>query len=239
MRIRQVVVLFVVAVATLAVSGVASACRVCDPFLRCINQTPGALTCLEGPGSCAMFLQCVGGGYKVPDGGAEFLTTWSLFEAPAGGARPSPAAALRSEAGDITLGEEARANAVSGEEPALGTLADATLAFGEAFALSIVDESGDGFAIQRAEEGGRVRLEVREVTADMPGRLLASESLGPRDRLSVPVRVQGRDRVLVLQAANVKGGGGPFEVARLRRALASAGRTLPPRREPLLRVHAR
>jgi len=242
MRIRKVVVVFVVAAAsTLVVSGVASACKVCDPFLRCITQSPGALTCLEGPGSCAMFLQCVGGGgYKVPDGGAEFLTTWSLFDAPAGGARPAPVTSLRSDVGDISLGEEARVNAgTPAQLPALGALADATLAFGEAFALSIVDESGDGFAIQRSEEGGRVRLEVREVTGDVPGRVLASESLAPRDQLSVPVRAQGRDRVLVLQAANVRGGGGPFEVARLRRALAAAGRTLPPRREPLLRAHAR
>ena len=233
MRIRQVVVMFVVAAAsTLAGSGVASACKVCDPFLRCITQTPGALTCLEGPGSCAMFLQCVGGGSKVPDGGAEFLTTWSLFDAPVAAA-PAPPASLRREAGDMTLGEEVRAGL------GVGGLADATLAFGEEFALSLVDDAGDGFAIQRSEEGGRVRLEVREVTGDMPGRVLASESLGPRDRLNVPVRVQGRDRVLVLQAANVNGGGGTMEIARLRRALAAAARALPPRQQPLLHAHAR
>ena len=234
MRIRQVVVVFVVAVACmLAGSSVASACKACDPFLRCITQTPGAMTCVEGPATCAMFLQCVGGGYKVPDGGAESLTTWSLFDAPVGAA--PPASSLRSEAGDITLGEEARASAGG----TVGPLADAALAFGDAFALSFVDEAGDGFAIQRSEEGARVRLEVREVTGDVPGRQLASESLGPRDQMSVKVRVQGRDRVLLLRAADVNGGGGPFEIARLRRALAAAGRTLPPRREPMLRAHAR
>jgi len=238
MRIGQVVVVFVVTVAfTLALSGVAAACKVCDPFLHCITTSPGAISCVEGPAACAMFLQCMGGGRKLPDGGAEYLTTWSLFDAPVGTAPSGPEAALRNEAGDITLGEEARASTAPGTS--LGVLADAALAFGDAFALSFVDVAGDGFAIQRSEEGDRVRLEVREVSGDVPGRLLASESLGPRDQLSVPVRVEGRDRVLELQAADVKGGGGPFEVARLRRALAAAARTLPPRREPLLHAHAR
>jgi len=238
MRIGQVVVVFVVTVAsTLALSGVAAACKVCDPFLHCITQSPGAMSCIEGPATCAMFLQCVGGGRKLPDGVQEYLTTWSLFDAPVGTARSGQDVSLRNEVGDISLGEEARAATAPGAP--LGVLADAALAFGDAFALSLVDDTGDGFALQRSEEGGRVRLEVREVTGDVPGRLLASEALGPRDQLSVPVRVEGRDRVLVLQASDVKGGGGPFEVARLRRALAAAARTLPPRREPLLHAHAR
>ena len=190
-----------------------------------------------------MFLQCFGGGKRLPDGSApEFLTTWTLFDAPVGATQDPPAAgaraaSLRAEAGDIALGEEARAF-TSGEGP-VGTLADAALAFGDEFALSFVDDAGDGFAIQRSAEGGRVRLEVREVTGELPGRVLASEVLGPRDQLRVPVRVEARDRVLLLQAANVHGGNVPFEVARLRRGLAAAARTLPVRSQPLLRAHAR
>ena len=232
MRIRQVVVMLVVAASTLAFSGVASACRICDPFLHCVTTALGASICVEGPSACGLFGNCAGSRGRVPDGGDEYLTTWSLFDATG-----QPAASLRTGAGDISLGEEALTAAGPGV-PA-GALADAALAFGEEFALSFVDDAGDGFAIQRSEEGGRVRLEVRDVTGDAPGRVLASESLGPRDQLSVPVRVQGRERVLLLQAANVRGGGGPFEIARLRRALAAAGRTLPPRQEPLLRGHAR
>src|SRR6516164_7957496 len=105
MRIRQVVVFVVAAASTLVGSGVASACKMCDPFLHCITQPFGALSCVEGPASCAIFLQCVGGGRKVPDGGPEYLTTWSLFDATASGARTGTSASLRSEAGDITLGD--------------------------------------------------------------------------------------------------------------------------------------
>ena len=235
MHSRRFVVVFVVAVASMCgFTGRAAACRVCNQFLHCITMNPGAVSCLEGPGTCTMFLQCFGGGKHIPDGSAEYLTTWTLFDAPAGGASRS---SLRAEVGDIALGDEARAF-TAGDTP-VGTLADATLAFGDAFALSFVDDAGDGFAIERSQEGGRVRLEVREVTGDMPGRVLASEALGPRDQLRVPVRVEGRDRVLLLQAANVHGGNGPFEVARLRRGLAAAARTLPARHEPLLRAHAR
>jgi hypothetical protein len=62
--------------------------------------------------------------------------------------------------------------------------------------------------------------------------------LGGHDQLRVPVRVEGRDRVLVLQAASVDGWRTSTELARLRRALQAAGRTLPRRTEPLLRARA-
>jgi hypothetical protein len=233
MRIRQLVVVFVVLVATtFGVSGTATACKMCDPFLHCITTNPGALTCVEGPGSCGLFFQCMGGGRKFPEnGGGESLTAWSLFDAPAGASSPAPRASLRSEAGEIAIGDDARTPA--GPDAPAGGLADAALAFGDAYALSFVDDAGDGFAIQRSEEGNRVRLEIREVTNDMPGRVLASDLLGPRDQMRVPVRVGGRDRVLLLQAVNAHGGG-PFEVSRLRGSLARAGR-----HEPLLHAHAR
>jgi hypothetical protein len=117
MRIPQVVVVFVVTVAsTFHVPGVASACKACDPFLHCVSQNAGARACFEGPGTCALFMQCIGGGQRVPDGGEEALTTWSLFDAPVGSAPPVSDPPRRSEAGDIALGEEARASARSRSE---------------------------------------------------------------------------------------------------------------------------
>src|SRR5438477_6504587 len=97
----------------LAATGRASAqCRVCDQFFHCISSHPGALLCVEGPYTCAMFMGCFaddsGRGY-VPDGpGDEFLTTWTLFDsesAPATGH-----AALRAAPGALAPGEEARAS---------------------------------------------------------------------------------------------------------------------------------
>jgi hypothetical protein len=222
---------------TLAAAGSASAqCRMCDPFLHCINiNMGGAMVCLEGPGSCALLVPCAAGRGRLPDmvGDAD-LTTWTLFDA---GAAPLPARTmLRALAGSLSLGDDARLS-LSGPF-VRGAIADATLAHGRDYAIVLADAAGDGFALKRAAEGSQVRLEVREVRGDAPGALLASETLGEHDQLRVPVRVEGRDRVLVLQAASVDGGRTSTELARLRRALQAAGRTLPRRTEPLLRARA-
>lgn len=216
---------------------VSAGCLICDPFLHCISSYPGARVCLEGPASCAMLMPCLAGpGGRVFDAaGGEDLTTWTLLDAePAPG---SVRASLRPQAGELAVGEDARASL---REPTLGgALADVALVHGREFDIVIADAAGDGFALRRAEQGERAWVEVREVRGEVVGALLASESLGERDRLTVPVRVEGRDRVLILQTASVRGGGAALELARLRRALLAAGRTLPQRQEPMLRARVR
>ncbi len=224
-------------VLTLATAGSVSAqCRMCDAFLRCIDVSfGGALVCLEGPGSCAMLLPCLPGRGRMPEMVSDAdLTTWTLFDA---GAAPSPGrASLRTLAGNLALGDDAR---LSLSAPVVGgAIADAALVHGREYAIVLSDAAGDGFALKRAVEGWRVRIEVREVRGDVPGALLASETLGEHEQLRVPVRVEGRDRVMVLQAASLSGAGAGMELARLRRALLAAGRGLPPRPEPLLRARA-
>ena len=229
---RVVVVLFLALASTLGSAGRAGACYLCDAFLHCGTSAAGGRYCIEKPGVCALLVQCLFSGSRVPEITAdEDLTAWSLFDA-TGPSTPS----VRNEAGPIAIGNEARG--LAGAPGRAGALADAGLVYGDGYAISFVDAMGDGFALKRSVEGGRVRVEVREVMHDMPGRVLAAESLGPRDQLSIPVRVEGRDRVLLLHAAKAHGAnGGPY-VARLRRALHDAGLELPPRAEPLLQAHA-
>jgi hypothetical protein len=219
----------------LAAAGSASAqCRMCDPFLHCMNvNMGGAVVCLEGPLSCALLGPCAAGRGRIPDmvGDAD-LTTWTLFDA--GPAPQPPRTLLRAMAGILALGDDARLS-LSGPF-VRGAIADATLAHGRDYAIVLADAAGDGFALKRAVEGSQVRIEVREVRGDMTGALLASEALGEHDQLRVPVRVEGRDRVLVLQAASVDSWRSSLELARLRRALLAAGRNLPRRPEPLLRA---
>lgn len=219
---------------SLSVASPATAgCRSCDPFFRCVPTAPGALLCMEGPGACAMSIPCYGGGNRLPDGPGEDITTWTLFDAGPldGTARP----ALRAGAGAVALGEDVRVSGAAGT----GALADATLAYGRDYSVALVDASGEGFALRRSVEGTGVRIEVRGVLNEIPGAVLADELLGERDQLRVPVRVEGRDRILVLQATTLRGGLVPLEIARLRRGLAAAGRANPGRREPLLRAIAR
>lgn len=211
----------------------AAGCRSCDQYFRCVPTNGGAVLCVEGPATCIMSLQCFGGHGRLPDSPAEDLTTWSLFDAAAVGGRLAPS--LRAGTGALSLGEDARLPGLRGA----GALADAALAYGREYDVTLADATGDGFALKRTIEGDRVRLEVRAVRGEIPMEVLASEALGERDELSVPVRVDGRDRVLVLHAGAPRGALLPFEIARLRRGLAAASRVLPRRSEPLLRVIGR
>jgi len=239
MRIRQVMVVGVVWPAlALAVPSLASACYVCNQFLQCVDLTPGAKLCISNAYSCSMLLPCAGGGgYRVPDAPDDGITAWSLFDA-----EGETAPVFAPESGPLSFGELARnlAGATAGHpaEPGLGALADVALAFGTDFAVTLANDAGDGFALRRIETGARVRLEVREVVNEEPGRVLADQILGPRDALAVPVVVAGRARVLVLQAERVPRAGGEPEISRLRRALADAGRPLPVPAQPLLKARA-
>lgn len=207
-------------------------CRSCDMYMRCVQTPAGAVLCVEGPQTCLMSLSCfgVGGGGRIPDGPAEELTTWSVFDVVPG--TRALRATLRPNAGALSLGDEARQPWL----PGTGVLADAALAYGREYDVTLADASGEGFALKRTLEAGRVRLEVRAVRGELPAEVLASELLGERDELTVPVRIEGRDRMLVMHTGSLAPGLAASEIARLRRGLATAARVLPRRQQPLLRV---
>lgn len=206
-------------------------CMQCDPSLRCTRGSGGARFCFEAPGSCTLFMPCLGGGPREQDPIAEGeLTALTLFESDPGGRRTRPGRHLAS--GALRLGDEARAGV------AAGAIADLGIAYGREFEGAFVDDAGDGFAIERLPEGGRVRLRVRGVTGGVTGGVIADESLDDRERLVVPVRLEGRVRTLVLQAARLPGTGAA-EVRRMRRVLADADRALGPRDRPVLRPRGR
>jgi len=223
------IVLAAFLVSTIA-GGAAAQCRYCDPFFHCVqSRYGGALVCLENPLSCAMLMPCLGPGSRMDDA-TEFLTTWTLYD----GTVPQAAHFVRPAPRGLLLGDEARGPASA--PPLAGPIADATVAHGSDYAIVLEDAFGDGFALRRAAAGAGVRIEVRDVRAHAVGALLASEVLGEREQLVVPVRVAGSDRLLALQAATVQAVAAPAELARLRQTLAGLARTLPPRAEPLLKA---
>ena len=200
-------------------------CHVCDMFLHCVDQMPGARVCLESTGVCSMVLPCVVSPGRTSDGSDEGLLTVSLFDA-VGASAP----AVETDAGPLALGDEAR-----GSSPhTRGRLAAAMLAHGRDYALWFADAADGGFAVRRNEAGGAVNVEVLEMSGGSPGRVLASGLLLPQDRLRAVVQVDGRERVLVVQAAVVGQGQLLTRQARLRQALREAAREIPPTEKPLL-----
>lgn len=229
MRVRKAVctaILPAMLLVSLAASRAGAGCMTCDASLNCVGVAEGAKFCMQGPLTCTLAIPCYSGPRRMPDGG-EDLTTWSLFEVTGAG---DGATTVEPEAGELSVAEAQRS--VHGGGP----LVDATLAFGRDLAVILSDVAGDGFAVRRTVQAGGVRLEVLEVTADQPGRVLADAVLGERDRLQVGVRVDGRERLLVLQAAESTGANVHATVARLRASLREAAHTLPSRTEPLLRA---
>jgi hypothetical protein len=200
-------------------------CQVCDMFLHCMDQMPGARVCLESPGVCSMLIPCVVSPGRVPDGPEAGLLTLSLFDAVG-----TPAIGLETDAGPLAVGNEAR-----GSSPhTRGRLAAAMLAHGLDYALWFADAAGGGFAVRRSEAGAAVQVEVLEMSSGTPGRVLASGLLLPQDRLRAVVQVDGRERVLIVQAVAVGRGQLTAHQARLRQALNKAARELPPSEWPLL-----
>lgn len=230
MRVRRFVCAVIAGpLAIAATAGVAAACKVCDPWFHCVEQTPGAKICVESRLACSMALPCFVGGERVPDSPEAGLATFTLF----GSEQPSPTA-LEPDAGPLALGEDARGPRAAGR----GALVETMLAHGREYAVMFVDAGGGGFAIRRTEAGGVTRVEVLEVTGGHAGRSLADAMLGPRDRLVTSVTVEGRDHLLVVQATKLAGPAHATELARLRQSLSSAGRPLPPRAQPLLELRA-
>lgn len=202
-------------------------CFTCDSGLNCAGADQGARFCLQGPMTCTLAIPCFSGPRRAPDSG-DGLTAWSLFELEG----PAPSPGVDPDAGMLSVGEMMRSLRARDRGP----LVDATLAFGSDLAVVLSDAAGDGFAIRRTDQPGAVRLEVYEVRGGQPGRTVADAMLRPRDRLRVPIRADGRDRLLVLQADKVPPGLAVATVARLRNSLREAARTLPERTEPLFKV---
>jgi len=194
-----------------------AACRVCDPFLHCLEQSPGAKVCVEGPGTCSMLWPCFVGGSRLPDGEGS-LTAWTLFEADA------PVAASVEPAGPLALGEEARPAG-----PVAGAVTDARLAWGEAFAIAVVDTWGEGFGVRREPVGGGARVQVCAWRAGAAGPVVAEAVLRGSERLVAPVRVDGRAALLVVQVEASGAVRDGAALARWRRVLGETAERRPAR----------
>jgi hypothetical protein len=216
------------------VSKADAACMQCDPSLQCVDAPLGARFCVMSAMSCSLLWPCTGMPSRESDGpigGSNDVTTFTLFDATPG-MRVQPA--RRSGSLPLALGDEMRIAAGLGAAP----IAEAAVAYGRDFGGMFIDDSGEGFALRRIVEGTAVRLEVREVRGEQTGALLASELLGEGDQLIVPVRMEDRDRVLVLQTRSGPRLSARLDLARIKRTLLTATRANTQRTGPLFKVRS-
>lgn len=190
------------ALAALAGAGQARAqCRACSTDLFCMDSHGGAYVCLGNGDACVMGGRCRpgGGGPYLGDDAATIQLT-VLEDAP--GLGGIGVARLVRGAGPLAVGRHAQRLA---REAAGGAAAEPAIVFsavgsGEGATAVFRSRAGDGFALRRDADGRGATVAIRAVRAGRPGPLLARERLGEDDALVVRVRLDGRPRVVVVQA---------------------------------------
>ncbi len=231
---RVALVLLVVVSLLAPPRAVRAQCFACGPGLRCLSTNqPVARACLElPPGVCLLTGACSGGGGgRFIDSMGESVVGLTLIE-PSGSVTPPPRALPR--VGRALVGREA-ARAL--RERMAPTAPDGDVVFGTlvhgAVGATLVFKSpqGDGFSVRRDREGPLgARLTVRQLEHGRPERVLASDRMGDEDLLIVPVRFDGRVRVVALQALRLSPADRDRQLEPLRAALAelpSPGAELP------------
>lgn len=177
------------------------ACQVCTSEMWCTDAQRGGGLCLGTGDWCAMAGKCTGGaGGRLNEYAMVQLT---LLEDVPGAA--APLARVQRGVGALSVGRHAQ-GALRGS--GVSRVPDAPVLFSgvgvfEGGPAAIRSARGDGFVLSRSREGRGTRIRVRELQGDRPGRTLAEERLDDRDALVVRVTLDGRPRVLVLQAATL------------------------------------
>lgn len=210
------------ALAMAAVCGAGPAraqCRACSTDLFCMSSSGGAYVCLGNGDACVMGGRCrPGGGGPYLGDDAAMIQLTVLEDAP--GLGGIGVARLVRGAGPLAVGRHAQRLA---REAAGGAAAEPAIVFsavgaGEGATAVFRSRSGDGFALRRDADGRGATVAIRAVRAGRPGPVLARERLGEDDALLVRVRLDGRPRVVVVQAPTLPG---PEAGAREREARAA------------------
>jgi hypothetical protein len=201
----------------------AQACLQCTVDMWCMESPKGGALCLGAGDWCAMAGKCSGGRGGSMDGYA--MVQLSLLEESAAFAVPLETARVQRGIGPLAVGR----HALRAARGARGLRAsDADVLFSGVGVLDgtsavIRSAQGDGFVLRRERDGRGARVTVRELQGDRPGRALAEERLGEQDALVVRVTLDGRPRVLVVQAATLPLAEGREREGRCQRAIEELG----------------
>jgi hypothetical protein len=172
----------------------ALACWQCDGP-ACVVAEGGARACFYGVHGCTTFGSCAPEAGPSLDGGMALQLTWLETGGPAAGPR-----VLRGAGRRVFGAAAVRVHrAAAGDGAPAATVVAAIAGFGEAFAVSLGGDRGDGVAIEWAAEGRGGRVVVRALRGGAPGETLADERLADSDALLVPALHAGRAYALVVE----------------------------------------
>jgi hypothetical protein len=205
-------------------------CLACSAEMWCVASPSGATLCLGNGEACLMGGRCRAGGSGGYLSDYAMIQLTVLEDAP-GPAGPGRARVLR-EAGPLAVGRAAQRLA---REAAGGTAAEPGIVFsgvgsGEGATVAFRSPLGDGFTLRRDADGRGAVVTLRALHAGRPGMTLARERLDERDALAVRVTLEGRARIVIVQAPTLPRAEGEAREREARLALrgANGARPVPP-----------
>jgi hypothetical protein len=219
--------------AALAAAPAGAGCLVCGTGMWCVSNSVGALVCLGNGDACVMAGRCREGGHGGYQSDYAMIQLTLLEAAP--GLAPAGRGRVLRGAGPLSVGRRAQhlAREVAGGAAAEPEIAFSAVGAGEGATTAFRSRRGDGFTLRRDADGRGAVVTVRALVAGRPGATLARERLGEDDALAVRVTLEGRARLLLVQAPTLPAAEGEARELEARAALRGAngarpGQPLPP-----------
>jgi hypothetical protein len=214
--------------ALLAAKDARAFCQGCGSDMFCVEAQSGAFVCIGNGDACFMGGRCRPGGPGPYYGDSFSMIQLSVLEDAPGLAAIGRARVVHG-AGSLSVGRQARQvarDAVGGaaSEPEIVFSGVGT---GEGATVAFRSRQGDGFTLRRDADGRGARVTIRAVVHGRPGAVLARERLDEQDALAVRVTLEGRTRVVIVQAPTLDRAEGEAREREARLALRGANGARP------------
>jgi hypothetical protein len=207
-------------------------CLACGTDMFCYTSAVGGYVCIGNGDACLMGGRCRAGfpGVEYESYGMIQLTV--LEDAPELG-RIGGARVVR-DAGPLSVGRHSSrvARAAAGGAASAGEIVFSGVGAGEGATVAFRSRLGDGFTLRRDADGRGALVTVRAVLGGRPDRVLARERLDENDALAVRVTLEGRPRVVIVQAPTLDPAEGATRDAAARAELRGANGSRPGRFDP-------
>jgi len=195
--------------------------------MYCVEAQSGAFVCLGNGDACFM------GGRCRPGWPGPYYESYSMIQLSVLEDAPGLAAIGRARvvqgAGPLSVGRQAQqvAREASGGAASEPVIVFSAVGSGEGATVAFRSRQGDGFTLRRDADGRGARVTIRAVVGGRPGAVLARERLDEQDALAVRVTLEGRTRVVIVQAPTLDRAEGEAREREARLALRGANGARP------------